>query len=144
MLAMEASSSTRHRHEVSRTPRRSYDGRFEPSSGAQRLLLSGWVAGVPRTAHGRRRNEKGGSADAEPALHFDGAEAPPYDRNAGLTRPAPRTSFYSTSPEGALPAIGSSASNAYSISRSRSMSSSLGCGGAGGGGGSSAGIRTCR
>src|SRR6476469_2758333 len=88
MLAMEASSSTRHRHEVSRTPRRSYGGRFEPSSGAQRLLLSGWVAGVPRTAHGRRRNEKGGSADAEPALHFGGAEAPPYDRNAGLTRPA--------------------------------------------------------
>ncbi len=61
-----------------------------------------------------------------PALttHSGGANAPPYD--------------YSTSPLGALPAIGSSASNAYSISRSRSRSSSLGCGG------SSAGIRTCR
>src|SRR5262249_52654619 len=50
---------------------------------------------------------------------------------------------YSISPAGGLADIGSSVSNAYSISRSRSSSSSVGCGAAGGGGGSSGGIRTC-
>src|SRR2546422_4881493 len=54
-------------------------------------------------------------------------------RTPPTTNQQPRTD-YSISPAGGRADIGSSVSNAYSISRSRSISSSVGCGGAGGGG----------